>query len=73
MDDYEDEELQLDKEYTENIINETHEQNKQDNYDKMCIFIFSDIQKYLEEVGLENELFLTLSIDSIKELIRVLT
>ena len=73
MEDYEDEELRLDKEYTESIINETEEQNKQDDYDKKCVFIFSDIQSYLDKEGLTYELFYSLSIDKIKELLSLLT
>tara|TARA_B100000035_G_scaffold306104_1_gene307756 strand:+ start:978 stop:1205 length:228 start_codon:yes stop_codon:yes gene_type:complete len=73
MEDYEDEELRLDKEYTESIINETNEQNKQDDYDKKCVFIFSDIQSYLDKEGLTYELFYSLSIDKIKELLSLLT
>jgi hypothetical protein len=71
MEDYDDEELRLDKEYSENLIKEINDQHKRDNFDKTCVFVFSDIQSYLEREGLD--IFYGLSVDKIIELLNILT
>lgn len=72
MEDYDEEELRLDREYTQDVIQNTNSQHKQDMFERRCLFAYTDIRNYLEKEGLDKDLFKELSVERVMTLFKFL-
>ena len=65
----EDVEIQLDKEYKNEIIKESMLFHKECDLNNKCINIHSDIKSYLNEEALSDKICVKMDVDNIKQLL----